>query len=149
PGWVREAYNYMEAKKFGDDFTCAIEWWTVIERQHGWKTSTKGLGTEHRPPEVSHWLRVLRRNLHCSPPIASESAYSAAWWCWWSGLQPSWRMPNGGGRPVACGDGAWGDLRSPGKNGLLMVLLSLVWWRDTATDATMQDWSAAAADVRW
>ncbi|KAI0653949.1 hypothetical protein C8Q70DRAFT_897611, partial [Cubamyces menziesii] len=149
PAWIREAFDVMEAKGMGDDFTRAVEWWTVIERQYGWRTSSKGLGTEHRPPEVSHWLRVLRRNLQRTPAIACETQYRTAWWCWWSGLQPSWRTQDGAERPVMAGEGPWHQLESPGKNGLVIVLLSLMWWREVATDSTLPDWHAAAADVRW
>ena len=43
----------------------------------------------------------------------------------------------------------WSKLECPGKNGLLIVLLSLVWWREIATATTLEDWHAAAADVGW
>ena len=41
PAWVREAFDYMEAKGYSGDFTQAIEYWTVIERLYGWKTSVR------------------------------------------------------------------------------------------------------------
>ncbi|KAH9885133.1 hypothetical protein C8Q73DRAFT_669639, partial [Cubamyces lactineus] len=96
-------------RNFGDDFTCTIEWWTIIDVSMGGKTSTKGLGTEHRPPELGGAGGLVCSHLGECP------------------------MGMDGLLPAAMGRGA--ILRSPGKNGLLMVLLSLVWWRDAATDA--------------
>ncbi|KAH9900717.1 hypothetical protein C8Q73DRAFT_637162 [Cubamyces lactineus] len=149
PSWVREAYTYMEAKQFGPDFMRVVEWWTIIERNYKWKTSPKGLSTEHRPGEVGHWLRVLRRNLQRPLPISNVKGYGESWWKWWSALQPSWRICNERGRPVPGGIGDWGALVAPGKNGLLIVLLSLVWWRDAESNSTLEDWLAGVADVRW
>ncbi|KAH9886768.1 hypothetical protein C8Q73DRAFT_657877 [Cubamyces lactineus] len=149
PVWVRDAFNHMETKAFGEDFARAIEWWTVIERQYQWETSTKGLSTEHRPSEVSHWLRVLRRNLLRPPPIADEVEYCESWQRWWSGLQPSWRNQTEDQPLVPADRGEWGPLECPGKNGLLIILLSLLWWREAATDSTLDRWHAAIADVRW
>lgn len=71
------------------------------------------------------------------------------WWEWWAGLQPAWRECDDRGIPVIGGSGDWNALRAPGKNGLLIVLLSLAWWREAATNATMQRWTAALADVAW
>ncbi|TFK80672.1 hypothetical protein K466DRAFT_605143 [Polyporus arcularius HHB13444] len=43
----------------------------------------------------------------------------------------------------------WDKLSRPGQNGLLMVLLALLWWREAATPATEADWAEAAQDVAW
>ncbi|EIW53636.1 uncharacterized protein TRAVEDRAFT_94269, partial [Trametes versicolor FP-101664 SS1] len=149
PAWVRESFNHLEGRGYGPEFMRAVEWWTVLERTYGWETSTKGLGTDRRPSEVGHWLRVLRRNLAKPPQIKKESQYAMLWWEWWAGLQPAWRECDDRGIPVIGGSGDWNALRAPGKNGLLIVLLSLAWWREAATNATMQRWTAALADVAW
>ncbi|KAH9852425.1 hypothetical protein C2E23DRAFT_730876 [Lenzites betulinus] len=148
PSWLREAFDFMEGKRLGSQFMCAMEWWTVLERAHKFETSAKGLGTDHRPPEVHHWLRVLRRNLHKPPNISDEHRYSASWWQWWAGLQPDWRHRDEGGRPILGGSGDWEVLTRPGRNGLLIVLLSLVWWHDAA-EGTRSEWEAAVKDVSW
>ncbi len=71
-----------------------------------------------------------------------------SWWAWWASLQPEWRTKDSFGRPVVGGEGTWDNLRYPGKNGMLMVLLSLWWWRGIAT-ATIDDWTVAVHDVCW
>ncbi|KAI9070211.1 hypothetical protein FKP32DRAFT_1558348 [Trametes sanguinea] len=128
PSWMREAFDHMESQRLGPDFMKALEWWTVLERVYGFETSAKGLGTVHRPPEVHHWLRVQRRVLGKAPSIDDEQA---------------------AGRPIIGGQGDWDALVQPGRNGILIVLLSLVWWRAAATSSTLDDWHAAVQDVRW
>ena len=110
---------------------------------------SKGLSAANRPEAVSHWLRVLRRDLAKSPSIQDEVGYAKQWWTWWSGLQPEWRGRDNHGRPMMSGDGAWDCLNKPGVNGMLIVLLSLSWWREIATTLTLDSWNAAAADVAW
>ncbi|KAI1782807.1 hypothetical protein LXA43DRAFT_846143, partial [Ganoderma leucocontextum] len=153
PTWVREPYNHMAAKGYGTNFTRALEWWTVVEGGYKFKTSvsfqTSGLSAEHRPEEVGIWLQILRRNLMKSPAIKNEEKYVQAWWGWWGRLQPEWRQRNEGGRPCPGGEGPWDALKKPGQNGMLMVLLSLVWWKEIATDATASEWLAAVRDVGW
>ncbi|KAJ3001454.1 hypothetical protein NUW54_g6412 [Trametes sanguinea] len=128
PSWLREAFDYMENQRLGKEFMRAVEWWTVLERAHDFETSSRGLGTTHRPPEVHHWLRVQRRVLDKTPIIADEA-------------------------PTACCGGSGGLICSPtganAINGLLIVLLSLVWWHMAASSETLDDWNMAVADVAY
>ncbi len=87
-----------------------------------------------------------------SPAIKDEESYARAWWAWWSQLQPEWRVRGADGRPVPGGSVVddWGkSLCRPGKNGVLMVLLALVWWKEITTAATTVDWDVAVQDVAW
>ncbi|KAJ2965567.1 hypothetical protein NUW54_g14076 [Trametes sanguinea] len=127
----------------------AAEWWTVLERSYSWQTSAKGLPTKNRPSQVAEWMRVHRRELTRHPAINDEVEYAQQWQQWWAGMQPEWRVLNADGWPVQDGIGSWESLTNPGKNGLLVVLLSLMWWRTVATSATMDSWTSAAADVAW
>ncbi|KAI9068212.1 hypothetical protein FKP32DRAFT_1562193, partial [Trametes sanguinea] len=149
PQWLREAFDHLEGQRLGRSFMRALEWWTVLERAYDFKSSSKGLGAADRPPEIHHWLRVLRRVLDKPPAIEDEEAYRTSWWKWWSGLQPDWRYRGDGDRLVIGGQGSWEALTQPGKNGILIILLSLSWWRSSATSATLDDWAAAVQDVGW
>ncbi|KAI9063908.1 hypothetical protein FKP32DRAFT_1571013 [Trametes sanguinea] len=149
PPWVREAFDYIESKSLGPIMLQALEWWTVLERCYGWESSTKGLDTAYRPPQVAVWLRILRRNIKRSPDINDEQEYAKMWQQWWVALQPPWRELDENGWPAQVGDGEWECLVSPGKNGLLIVLLSLVWWHEVATDQTLSLWTTAISDVAW
>ncbi len=66
-------------------------------------------------------------------------------------MQPDWRELDARGRPSQAMDAQdnWDKLSRPGQNGLLMVLLALLWWREAATPATEADWAEAAQDVAW
>ncbi|KAI9061266.1 hypothetical protein FKP32DRAFT_1576315 [Trametes sanguinea] len=149
PQWLREAFDHLEAMKLGRGFMYALEWWTVLERAYEFKSSTKGLSAVDRPPEIHHWLRVLRRVLDKPPHIEDEAGYSVSWWKWWTGMQPDWRRRDAEGHLVRDGSGSWEALSQPGKNGILIVLLSLAWWRNNATEVTLKDWDAAVQDVGW
>ncbi|EIW56589.1 uncharacterized protein TRAVEDRAFT_81082, partial [Trametes versicolor FP-101664 SS1] len=150
PDWLRAGFDHMESKQLGKPFVRALEWWTVLERAYDFATSVScGLSAKGRPSEVGDWLRIQRRELDKFPIIKNESAYMTSWWKWWSGIQPEWRRQAGQGRPAIGGDGDWECLTNPGKNGMFIVLISLVWWREQATAQTLDDWAAAVADVEW
>lgn len=94
-------------------------------------------------------MKVLCREYTKVPDIEDEATYASNWWKWWGGLQPEWREHDTEGRPIAGGEGDWDALEKPGKNGFLIVLISLWWWKGVASSATMGDWSAAMEDVAW
>ncbi|KAI0350002.1 hypothetical protein OH77DRAFT_1431488 [Trametes cingulata] len=101
---------------------------------------------ESRPAEVAEWLRFgrkLDKNLH----IADEASYAHLWVTWWTLLQPDWRKDEHGGL-IRAGQGPWGWLDHPGKNGLFIALLSLMWWKEVA-DCTSAEWQEAVTDIGW
>ncbi|KAI9062818.1 hypothetical protein FKP32DRAFT_1603808 [Trametes sanguinea] len=149
PDWLRQAYDYIEGRRLGRLLGQALDWWTVLERKYDFQTSAKALPAEHRPPEVHDWIRRNRRNFLKPPVISNPSSYIASWWAWWAAMQPDWRATNDLGQPVIGGHGDWDCLRNPGKNGMLMVLLSLVWWREQWPEQSATDWKMAVKDVTW
>ncbi|KAI9070334.1 hypothetical protein FKP32DRAFT_1558137, partial [Trametes sanguinea] len=147
--WLREAYDYMDGKQLGSDFTHALEWWAVLERGYNFDTSTRGLPSKYRPPQVANWMRINWRELEKPPHIPDMDQYRESWWLWWSGIQPAWRTKDSAGHPEIGGNGDWDCLEKPGKNGILIVLLSLVWWKQQSPAASVGDWEAAVRDVCW
>ncbi len=114
------------------------------------KQST-GLSTAHRPAAVHKWLQLCRRNYDQRPEMSDEVSFAEAWWKWWTELQPAWRDRSDDGRPVVgatVGDN-WQTLARPGKNGMLITLLTLLWWKEVATQATEASWADAVKDVAW
>jgi hypothetical protein len=73
------------------------------------------------------------------------------WWDWWNSLAPTWRKKDEAGRPtIGQETGDWGVLVHPGANGILTVLLPLVWWRLGEEASVASDgWTAAVRDVSW
>lgn len=85
------------------------------------------------------------------PPIENVAEYEEQWWAWWDAMQPEWRMAGPNGRLMRDGDGEWpAAMRRPGQNGMLIVLLSLRWWRAAlGEDGDTGSWDAAVHDVAW
>ncbi|TDL14067.1 hypothetical protein BD410DRAFT_702233, partial [Rickenella mellea] len=83
----------------------------------------------NRPPEVSTWLSY-GRNHDNDAVIEDVEAYGNAWRSWWGNLQPLWRETTSWpfSRPFECTEREWALTRRAGKNGFLIVILSLVWW---------------------
>ncbi|KAF8182184.1 hypothetical protein K438DRAFT_1601038, partial [Mycena galopus ATCC 62051] len=93
----------------------------------------------------------IRRSTTRETVVEDHDALVRKWWEWWMSLAPDWRERDENGRPkVGEGAGEWGALAHPGANGVLMVLLPLVWWRRGETSAVAtEDWLAAVCDVLW
>ena len=105
------------------------------------------LSAKGRPEEVHQWLKYGRQ-FDKSPVIKNAKDYGIAWLAWWRALQPKWRI-GGGILPPAvysCELCDWGALQKSGKNGLFIVLISMVWWGRAGT--LTDDWKAAITDVK-
>lgn len=61
------------------------------------------------------------------------------------GLNPEWRVRDG--VLVREGEGSWDQMRQPGANGFLGVLIALRWWMDEEVE--MDDWRVMVDDVTW
>ncbi|TFK77909.1 hypothetical protein K466DRAFT_439041, partial [Polyporus arcularius HHB13444] len=83
------------------------------------------------------------------PNLPSVDKYAASWWTWWTSLQPEWCAMDSNNWPVMCGEGPWDALVQPGQNGMLLVLVSLVWWHGILTDESCREWDAAVREVGW
>ncbi|KZP34553.1 hypothetical protein FIBSPDRAFT_702279, partial [Athelia psychrophila] len=103
------------------------------------------LGGSHRPLPIGKWVKAARPM--DKPPALAPKTYPKQWVKWWSGLQPSWRQGDGQLPPphYVCDQGEWGALRNCGKNGLGMVVLSLVWWGRALGKSSL--WTTAVMDV--
>ncbi|KAJ6475838.1 hypothetical protein C8R47DRAFT_927877, partial [Mycena vitilis] len=83
--------------------------------------------------------------------VEKQEVLVKKWWEWYCSLSPSWRKKDDAGRPMI-EEGAssdWGSLVHPGANGMLTVLLPLVWWRQGEEGPASEDWLAAVRDVAW
>lgn len=64
-------------------------------------------------------------------------------------MQPDWRTAGPANDKMSReGAGGWEKLRRPGKNGILIVLLTLWWWKAQPL-VVEKDWLVAVDDVRW
>lgn len=121
---------------------------TLIEKDQGPNYPAMN---DVRPAEISMWMKNHRR--WTDIPIKDISVFSKAWWVWWTALQPQTRTPDASceidgtmALPAPSFDMDWTNLRKPGRNGLLLIMLALSWWgRASGNDGS---WSRAVVDVR-
>ncbi|KAJ7855820.1 hypothetical protein B0H13DRAFT_1517247, partial [Mycena leptocephala] len=75
------------------------------------------------------------------------------WWKWWVSLQPAERVYHER-RLEQPSSASWDVLAQlHGKNGLLQVMVTLLWWGDLVGDAEdacrYVEWTKAVDDVAW
>ncbi|KAJ7034184.1 hypothetical protein C8F04DRAFT_956730, partial [Mycena alexandri] len=101
------------------------------------------IATTGRPPAVEWWLG-RGRNWDKTPDLGvlgtskSADTFVSSWWTWWLGVQPK-------------EEGDWAPLlKLHGRNGMLQLMASLLWWGEKAEEGGPIDrleWSAGVEDV--
>lgn len=100
--------------------------------------------TNIRPAEVRSWMKNHRK--WADEPIKDLGVFTTAWWAWWSALQPPTRFKTGNcGMMPSTYTMEWGSLRKSGKNGLLLIILTLRWWG--VESRASKEWQKAVDDV--
>jgi hypothetical protein len=87
--------------------------------------------TDTRPNEIGVWMKT--RCLWIDIPIANIDSCTIAWWSWWVALQPEERKQCVVGNDanlltMPTIDMDWKKLRKRGKNGLSLVMVTLIWY---------------------
>ncbi|KAK0481034.1 hypothetical protein EDD18DRAFT_1013663, partial [Armillaria luteobubalina] len=78
-----------------------------------------------RPSSLSIWLQNRRYNVYPQLP----PSFSAEFLAWWNALQPNWRRSETGPLPAAnYSRSLHKALSKGGQNGLVTVLIGLMWW---------------------
>ena len=79
--------------------------------------------------------------------IEDMEHFGRQWWAWWISLQPNSRICNKDTYDTSLPslEMDWTLLKKPGKNGMLLIMLALVWW-GKAVDRD-NGWLKAVADV--
>ncbi|KAJ7106175.1 hypothetical protein C8R44DRAFT_638607 [Mycena epipterygia] len=126
----------------GKDWKAVFDLWWCLEKEDGFKTSTKSHRPARHPKQVGIWVK----NARIGTPVFSVEVLSNEWWAWWMDINPKWRVKDG--KLVEEGDGNWECLRCPGQNGWLNILVCLKWWYG-GLDGESQDWLRAIMDVKW
>ncbi|KAJ7119302.1 hypothetical protein C8R43DRAFT_851676, partial [Mycena crocata] len=139
-----------------------LEWATCVERfydfESKWDISDEGrqVPTGGRPKAVGWWLGRARQwqkfvGIGETGSRGKENTYAGAWWDWWGRIQPAgWEWVDGTlAMPT---DAEWGLLaRYHGKNGMLHVMASLLWWGDKVGKGkdpmAYLGWTTAVGDV--
>ncbi|KAJ7119388.1 hypothetical protein C8R46DRAFT_860053, partial [Mycena filopes] len=124
-------------------WTEGVEEWWALEEATGFATSIKGLSTDGWPQEIHTWIKNARKG---TPEIKNVARFVEGWKGWWRGLNPEWRVTVDGDLIREGGEGL-GQLRVPGANGFLGVLIGLKWWREK--EGETEDWLGEFVDVKW
>ncbi|KAK7023024.1 hypothetical protein R3P38DRAFT_2779769 [Favolaschia claudopus] len=155
--WTEElgrAFSAFERlKQFG-----GVEWAVCVaklfdfEKKCGFSEETL-ITTEERPDIMKRWLGRARKwevkqQLGDLGAEAIEGTFIDGWWKWWNVIQPKERGAML--RPAGLDWGAVTKLH--GRNGLLQVMATLLWWGETTETMTPIDrmtWTLAVEDVTW
>jgi hypothetical protein len=161
PNWpkhVSDAYRYfteedklgegeaVNKRDWGDGWLACLQSFFEFQRQAGFPDAGPSFppATDKRPPEIAAWMKKGRRWKDME--IDDIETFSQQWWEWWSSLQPEQRIRNGQDSLTAARrDMDWSDLHKPGKNGFLLIMVSLVWWGNTSN--MDESWLKAVLDV--
>ena len=128
PAWFRNALQMFQSDgvALGEEWSRLLRIWAQFENQSAY-TSHENLGTLHRPKVVKDWIQRARPATW-RPPIDNIADLEKNYSMWWASLQPAWRHFEDGSLRSDLVDGDWSELRRPGVNGILNVLVVLFYW---------------------
>ena len=143
---VTDDVSVVNVRNWGDVWLSCVQ--NFIEFQQSAGFPDTGLSfppaTKIRPPEIGVWMKNHR--LWKDVVILDKGEFGWQWWDWWISLQPGSRTctdRNNVALPTV--DMDWSNLRKPGKNSFLLIMLSLMWWGKVSD--TDSEWLKAVTDV--
>lgn len=93
------------------------------------------------------------RKYAAPPALGDLEKFAEKWRGWWASMQPAWRKLGDLSWPLvrrSHEDEEWPELMRGGKNGFVVVLISLAWWKAAAkTDSQVLKAASAIEDVEW
>ncbi|KAK0470906.1 hypothetical protein IW261DRAFT_1572596 [Armillaria novae-zelandiae] len=99
-----------------------------------------------RPSALSHWLLNRRYNIYPHLPANFSNELCK----WWNVMQPGWRQNKTGTLPLPVYDRSLDSmLWKGGPNGIVTVLVGLMWWGQGTLEADDRVlWTAMVMDIR-
>ncbi|KAJ7825747.1 hypothetical protein B0H14DRAFT_2164473, partial [Mycena olivaceomarginata] len=149
--WMSDSLTLLRGcPQGGSEWDAVVETWTQLEKVYAFQTSVSRLRSGKATTTYLHPL-MQSANLPSPGKVRPEEKLVKDWWKWWGCLAPAWRDKDENG-VLKTGEtkGEWGPLVHPGANGMLTVLLPLVWWKEgEPADMESESWLAAVCDVLW
>ncbi|KZP25518.1 hypothetical protein FIBSPDRAFT_950221 [Athelia psychrophila] len=142
------------ADRWGVSWSRCVAALIAFERSRGFSAKSYALPTsKKRPGLFKQWLALRRPASGADWDALGSSdgvAYGAEWWAWWVDLQPTGRRVEGDFLMARrdAGPIAWKRLSKSGPNGMLLVLVGLVWWKMMIGNVD-ENWCKAVVDVTW
>ncbi|KAJ7604194.1 hypothetical protein DFH06DRAFT_1151375 [Mycena polygramma] len=149
---LRRVYPWWEAEaaRFGDGWEECV--WAFVCFEEASVFPAERVRMPVTPARnkvgIDSWIN-LGRSITATP-----EQYGKWFWAWWRGMQLEARLIEDGVLSRASNI-VWDDIRDlSGKNGLLQVIMVLMWWgikahSDDASAEAAMDWQLGMEDVRW
>lgn len=161
--WTQELVNahvgFERGKRWGPAWAACVSQFYNFEAAHGFADDGAQIGAKGRPKPVKAWIARARKwnvevDLGRRGGRHLLGSYIGMWWPWWAGMQPEERTITDEelSRPT---EADWGPMSQLyGKNGLLQVMATLLWWGDSVdwVDVDVEErgeWERAVNDVAW
>ncbi|KAJ7820735.1 hypothetical protein B0H14DRAFT_2371894 [Mycena olivaceomarginata] len=159
PELERAHLGFEIGRKWGLEWAVCVQKFYDFEAAWGFVDEGAQMRRDGRPPQVSGWLSRGRK--WTLPPTLGEDLgtretvelWIGLWWNWWKSLQPRERSIESSGE-LSCPELAdWSEMAElHGKNGVLQVMATLLWWGEVAQKRDLSaraEWLAAVSDVTW
>ncbi|KAF9033946.1 hypothetical protein BDZ89DRAFT_929505, partial [Hymenopellis radicata] len=120
----------------------------TFERRHGFpaEKSVRLPGAKARPNVVGAFLKSGHKWEKQMALGSDVDKFKASWWSWWRAQQPASRFR--GTELVRSEDITWDGLEEKsGLNGLVLIVGTLLWWREAV--ANEKDLDVALAHADW
>ncbi|KAL1673314.1 hypothetical protein EV122DRAFT_294247 [Schizophyllum commune] len=164
--WSEHLRLFVEGSRRGQTWAAAfgdvVHSYVKFEEVHGFPTKDAGFkiisNKTIRPSQYSLWTKMGRKYDRLMP-VKDVDEYGQQWWRWLAAHLPvSCRMSNSYlldlSRVDLTDSATWNGLdKACGKDGMLQLVLSLMWWGDAVyapggSDATRHDnWEAACVEL--
>ncbi|KAL1743893.1 hypothetical protein HDZ31DRAFT_83072 [Schizophyllum fasciatum] len=164
--WSEHLRLFVEGSRRGQTWAAAfgdvVHSYIKFEEVHGFPTKDAGCkiisNKTIRPSQYSLWTKMGRKYDRLMP-VKDADEYGQQWWRWLTAHLPeSCRMSNSYlldlSRVDPSNSATWNGLdKACGKDGMLQLVLSLMWWGDAVhapavPDATRRDnWEAACVEL--
>ncbi|KAJ7863885.1 hypothetical protein B0H13DRAFT_2353935 [Mycena leptocephala] len=147
---------FARGRMWGVNWARCVSTFSNFESAHGYSEGQVQIDTTHRPWAVGDWL-ARSRQWDRSMPLGflgaeeTEGTWVASWWKWWVSLQPEERVYSDL-KLAQPSRASWEKLVTMhGKNGLLQLMVTLLWWGDLVGDGEdacrYVEWTKAVDDV--
>ncbi|KAJ7306866.1 hypothetical protein DFH08DRAFT_975891 [Mycena albidolilacea] len=150
---------FEQGREWGLEWAVCVQKFFDFEGECGFADGGRQMPRKLRPVQVGGWISRGRK-WRLPPALGSElgtredDLWVGRWWKWWTSLQPKERAEIDGEELLRPETADWSDMAGMyGKNGLLQVMATLVWWGEVAVGKQEADakkeWVTAVSDVTW
>ncbi|KAJ7096172.1 hypothetical protein C8R44DRAFT_749019 [Mycena epipterygia] len=159
PKLARAHGTFERGKEWGVEWGKCVTVFFNFEAAWGYTTPGSMMTTVGRSKQIQEWLgrgRKWQSKLEIGLVTAQPrpGSYVALWWAWWQSIQPDEREWTEG-KLTNPTEADWSQIEKlHGNNGLMHVMVALLWWGDhigeLETDTEEHAaWLSAVDDVTW